>query len=189
MALGRLIRRSHGENLSIIRPNWVTKIFVTGDILALNMQGSGVGLSVRNKTAVIGKAIVLSGLGFQLVLFVFFVVVAVTFDKRMRRQAEAVKDANAPRSNSHILWRQELKMLYACSGLIIVRSVFRTVEYAMGNDGYLLATEWPIYVFDAVLMWAVQVIFVIWFPHQLKPRQCNGSEDGHELVENVPQSS
>ena len=58
-------------------------------------------------------------------------------------------------------------MLYACSALITVRSVFRVVEYIMGTDGFLLSHEWPTYSFDAVLMLAVQVIFVVWFPDKL----------------------
>ena len=73
-------------------------------------------------------------------------------------------------------------MLYTCCALIVVRSVFRVVEYVMGTDGYLLSNEWPMYVFDAVLMWAVQVIFFVWFPDKFQIGRDDREEDGHMLV-------
>jgi hypothetical protein len=50
-------------------------------------------------------------------------------------------------------------MLYIISVLIMVRSVFRVVEYIMGNDGYLLSHGWTLYIFDAALMLGVVVLF------------------------------
>ena len=41
MALGRIIVLVHGEKHSIIRVSWLTKIFVTGDVLSFLMQSSG----------------------------------------------------------------------------------------------------------------------------------------------------
>lgn len=77
-------------------------------------------------------------------------------------------------------------MLYVCSVLIMLRSVFRVIEYVMGVDGYLLSNEWSMYVFDAVLMWAVQVIFFVWFPDKFQFRRIDRGEDGHVLVESKP---
>ncbi|EIT76740.1 hypothetical protein AO1008_06794 [Aspergillus oryzae 100-8] len=53
------------------------------------------------------------------------------------------------------------------SVLIMVRSIFRVIEYAMGQDGYLLSHEWPMYVFDTLLMFAVMVIWGVWYPGNL----------------------
>lgn len=39
-------------------------------------------------------------------------------------------------------------MLYATSGLIMLRNIFRVVEYAMGQEAYLLSNEWCVYIFD-----------------------------------------
>jgi hypothetical protein len=55
-------------------------------------------------------------------------------------------------------------MLYIVSALIMVRSVFRVVEFIGGQDGYLLKHEWTLYVFDALLMFAAIVIFAWRFP-------------------------
>lgn len=41
----------------------------------------------------------------------------------------------------------------------MVRSVFRVVEYLQGNAGYLLSHEVFLYIFDAVLMLGVMVLF------------------------------
>lgn len=49
--------------------------------------------------------------------------------------------------------------LYIGSMLIMVRSVFRAVEYLQGFDGYLLRHEIYLYIFDATLMFLVMVLF------------------------------
>jgi hypothetical protein len=41
MVLGRLIRFLGAEHLSMIRVNWMTKIFVTGDVIAFLAQAAG----------------------------------------------------------------------------------------------------------------------------------------------------
>ena len=54
-----------------------------------------------------------------------------------------------------------LLVLYAVSAVIMTRNIFRVVEYAMGRDAYLLSVEWPVYIFDAVLMTAVMVMLLL----------------------------
>lgn len=41
MTLGRIIRMVHAEQYAVIRLSWMTKIFVTGDVLSFLMQASG----------------------------------------------------------------------------------------------------------------------------------------------------
>jgi len=41
MVFGRLIRLVGGERYSIIRVNWLTKIFVLGDVLSFLVQSGG----------------------------------------------------------------------------------------------------------------------------------------------------
>lgn len=41
MVFGRLIRLLGGERYSLIRVNWLTKIFVTGDVLSFLVQSGG----------------------------------------------------------------------------------------------------------------------------------------------------
>ncbi|KAK6346117.1 hypothetical protein TWF730_010448 [Orbilia blumenaviensis] len=185
MVLRRLIRSINGDRFSVVPIRWLTWIFVAGDVIALSIQGNAVGLTFKASTQKIGEWIITAGLIVQVLIFGFFIYVCSIFHVRMNR------DLNEnPRSGPHLTipWRAGLKMLYACSALIMVRSVFRVIEYVMGVDAYLLANEWPWYVFDAVLMFATQVIFVVWFPDQFKVQEVGlksegESEDGHMLVE------
>lgn len=41
MELGRIISLVNGESHCLIRKNWLTKIFVFGDILSFFLQGGG----------------------------------------------------------------------------------------------------------------------------------------------------
>ncbi len=41
MILGRLIRLLGAEEYALIRTNWMTKIFVTGDVISFLAQGAG----------------------------------------------------------------------------------------------------------------------------------------------------
>lgn len=41
MILGRVIRLLNGASNSPIRPSWLTKIFVTGDVVSFFMQSGG----------------------------------------------------------------------------------------------------------------------------------------------------
>jgi hypothetical protein len=177
MCLSRIVRSSGAEHLSLLRPRWITGIFLGGDLLALNVQGNGAGLAASDtpKVATAGQIVVIAGLIIQLVIFAFFIGVAAVWHRRMAKHVrrESAERDRLARETPHATaqlppWRQGLTMLYACSALIGVRSTFRVVEYIQGNDGYLLSTEWPLYVFDAALMLLVQVIYVIWFPSKFK---------------------
>lgn len=41
MILGRIIVLTDGDSHSLVRRRWITKIFVTGDVISLLMQSSG----------------------------------------------------------------------------------------------------------------------------------------------------
>lgn len=41
MILGRIIRLLNGASCSLVRPSWLTKIFVTGDVLSFFIQSGG----------------------------------------------------------------------------------------------------------------------------------------------------
>ncbi|KAH8588236.1 putative RTA1 domain protein [Bisporella sp. PMI_857] len=167
MTLSRIIRCVKGEHLSIIRINWLSKIFVVGDLLSLNVQSGAAGLTPHENLAKIGENIILGGLVFQLALLALFFAIAVTFEVRLRKK---------PTRESYITdapWKQTLYMTYTVSILIFARSVFRIVEYAQGIDGYSLTHEWTLYVFDGVPMLGVAVFFVIWYPGYIKSTVTN----------------
>jgi hypothetical protein len=169
MVLRRVILQAHGETHSIIPVKWLTKIFVLGDVLSFLVQGSAAGLMATSENAQMGQNIVIAGLFIQILVFGFFVVTTIIFHRRMREcPTRESEDPNVP-------WESRIIMLYVVSGLIMVRSVFRVIEFIMGHDGYLLKHEWPLYVFDGVLMFGVMVIFFVKYP---APGALRGWKDG-----------
>ncbi|KAF3039552.1 hypothetical protein E8E12_007511 [Didymella heteroderae] len=150
MFLGRIVLATGHMQASILRPTWLTKIFPGGDILCFLTQAAGAAMLVKpnasKATRVLGKAVVLAGLIIQLFVFGFFVIVVANFHIRTR------KVTGAKCARTAFEWQIYLVMLYAVSGLITVRNIFRVAEYAMGGHSYLLAHEWPIHILDGLLM-------------------------------------
>ncbi|CRK37335.1 hypothetical protein BN1723_001091 [Verticillium longisporum] len=182
MILGRLIRTLHAEHLSLLPVAWVTRIFVTGDVVAFSLQAAGGGIQSGGTLDLykLGEKIIIAGLFAQIVVFGFFVVTSVLFHRRMN--AQPLTGAWAAK----VPWRRYLWVLYATSAVILVRSVFRVVEYLQGNGGYLISREIFLYVFDALLMALCMLIFAVWYVGHLekkqkrKGRRCHG-QDGVEM--------
>ncbi|EJP62746.1 RTA1 domain protein, putative [Beauveria bassiana ARSEF 2860] len=178
MVLSRLARSIHGERHLVIPPRWLTRVFVFGDVFSFLVQSAGGGLIASDtfpkKTA---QNIILAGLLIQIVLFGLFAVTAVIFHVRMRRWPSA---ASAASGGGAVPWERILFMMYTASMLIMVRSIFRVVEYIMGKEGYLLTHEWTLYVFDALLMVLTMAVFVWWYPGRLtaSPHEWENVEGG-----------
>lgn len=125
-----------------------------------------------------GENIIIGGLFVQLTFFGFFVVVAGIFHRRM----SLVPTARA--SDPAVRWEQYLLTLYVTSALVLVRSIFRVIEYLNGNDGVLLRSEVYLYIFDALLM-VVVLVWMNWFhPSELGLllRGQSPGKNGLELV-------
>lgn len=172
MTLGRIINAVNGGHLCIIRPTWLTKVFVGGDIFSFMVQGGGGGMMAGGDQSKVklGQNMILGGLGIQLLMFGLFWLTAVLFHLKIRKN---------PTTESYTIdakWEQYLAMLYMVSALIMIRSIFRVAEYVMGNDGYLLMNEWPLYVFDATLMFGVTVLFYWRHPGALTAAKIHDAE-------------
>lgn len=109
-----------------------------------------------------GAKIVISGLALLVFSFGLFIFVALVFHIRLLRSP--TPRSTATKTN----WRHELRTLYITSVLILVRSVYRLVEYSQGNAGWLMRREWTLYVFDTLLMFGVLVVFNIWHPSKVE---------------------
>ncbi|KAF2675723.1 RTA1 like protein [Lentithecium fluviatile CBS 122367] len=165
MCLSRIIRGIRADHHSLIQPRKLTRTFVTGDVLSFVVQGGAAGLMVTGKNAKIGEGIVVAGLLVQTIMFGLFAVTAVVFNRRIRHSPTTES------SSSSVPWQKSMRMLYIVSALIMARSLFRVVEYAMGNDGYPLMNEWTLYIFDSVPMFAVMVVYYLWYPFWIAPQK------------------
>ncbi|KAK0615341.1 RTA1 like protein-domain-containing protein [Bombardia bombarda] len=157
MVLGRLIRLLDAHEYSVVRTSWLTKIFVLGDVLSFLAQSGGGGILASAKTPEnqkLGGNVILGGLGIQVVFFGLFIVVIIIFHVRMRKNP-------TPRSYSITAsWEQFIYVLYASSALILIRSVFRMVEYGAGHDSALMKNEVYLLVLDSLLMFQVSALFL-----------------------------
>jgi len=121
------------------------------------IQGGGGGIlsgAKSQSTVNLGNNVILSGLVLQIIIFCFFILVAAKFQRRGRR------DDSFP---AHIPWQRYLGILYTISLFIAMRNVYRAIEYALGNSGYLIKHEWALYVFDATLMVLVLSSCIYWY--------------------------
>ncbi|KAL6918978.1 hypothetical protein FSHL1_002959 [Fusarium sambucinum] len=164
MVYSRIVRAVGGESCSLISVRKTTRLFVIGDFITFNIQGNGGGLLANEKLANAGKIIVIIGLIAQVILFLAFVACCVVFHRRFRVH---LRQSHTP---VEVRWEAYLNMLYVTSALILVRNIFRVVEFVMDKEGYLQQKEWPTFVFDSVLMFLVMVAFFIWYPGDITSR-------------------
>ncbi|KAJ8112771.1 hypothetical protein OPT61_g4938 [Boeremia exigua] len=176
MMLGRTIRLADAASISRISPRWCTRIFVAADISTLIVQGLGASLmgTMKLSLALAGEKVVIAGLALQVATFIVFLIVSVDFHFRMKHTSKSSHDT------VHDAWRKMLHILYTLSALILLRCVFRLIEYSMGNAAYLISHEWTLYVFDGVPMLAVLSLLFMWRPtedHKHATRKATESSD------------
>ena len=174
MMLGRIISRTGGDRYSLINPTKITLIFVLGDVVSFVVQAGGAGMSVVQNANISKWAdrVIIIGLFIQIIIFGFFCALAVIFQRRMRRasQSSAMLSNSGVVSEGAWIWEYDIYLLYTLSFLIMVRSIFRVVEYCQGQTGYALSHEWTLYVFDSLLMIIVAALFCWKFPGHLSTR-------------------
>lgn len=154
-----------------------------GDILSFLVQSGGGGIQAIGTISSmhLGEKLILVGLFLQILFFGFFTIVAGFFHYsftnnlpttqlsfscfRTGRGRRLTNSSTAPMTPSttvrthEVPWKRHMYALYTASALVMVRSIFRVVEYKQGNDGYLLRREVFLYVFDAMLMALVMALF------------------------------
>lgn len=159
MILGRLIIFVRAGAYSIIRPTWLTKIFIARDLLSFLVQLAGSGLLSSHFKQ--GKAVILVGLVAQLLSLFVFLANAALFHRRLAR-ALTPMSLRLDTSNDRNGWRGVMIVLYTAGGLLFVRSMFRLIEFTGSSDSPPMKSEAYFYVCDSTLM----VIFLLllgWF--------------------------
>ncbi|EOA83029.1 uncharacterized protein SETTUDRAFT_67890, partial [Exserohilum turcica Et28A] len=162
MIYGRLVLFTNAPEASIIRPTRVTKVFVTGDVLAFLMQAGGGGMMAEPGLSKLGQTIMLIGLFVQLLFFGFFLVISLIFWKRVRSHSKTFAVPQHGKYSCAAL----LKLLLLAAVIIILRCVFRILEFGQGHDGYLASHEVYMYAFDTAPMFLVQAL--LHFVHAAK---------------------
>ncbi|SCU79553.1 LADA_0B01486g1_1 [Lachancea dasiensis] len=156
MNFGRLMILLNATQVSFVPIKFSTTIFVAGDVLSILLQGAGGGILGSSDNHELGSNIIIAGLVVQVIIFGLFVITELRFlflaDKVSRI---------TPYISRH--WKVLNINLFMCSILILVRSIVRLVEFIQGYSGYIIEHEWFIFVFDAVPMFLVTLLFVATF--------------------------
>lgn len=100
------------------------------------------------------EGVILGGLAIQILFFGFFIVTTVNFHLRMNKN---------PTARSYSVtgpWRQLVVALYISSVLVMIRSLFRMVEFGMGNDSVLMSHEGYLLGLDGALMFIVAAVLL-----------------------------
>ncbi|KAL4749327.1 hypothetical protein BDW72DRAFT_194955 [Aspergillus terricola var. indicus] len=161
MILARIIVSVKAQHLSLVPVKWLTKVFVCGDILPFVLQGAGGGImsSGSSSKMELGQWVIIVGLCVQLVFFSAFRIASITFHLRISKALTTESDRTSDRTKSYLPndWRRLLFACYFVSVLILVRSVYRVVEFAQGNSGYVISHEAFLYILDASMMLLVML--------------------------------
>ncbi|KAJ7152853.1 RTA1 like protein-domain-containing protein [Mycena filopes] len=165
----------------LIRHSRIVKIFVWSDVSTFFLQSAGGGMSTSNPT--LGNTIALTGLVVQALSFLFFSIVLAVFGLRVKKYFPDAWHAPGMRP-FQVLSREPIgdwRVVFYIMGVtcigILIRSVFRLVEYAGGFSGVVATHEGYFYFFDALPLWLSMTLYcVVWPAQALIPRQ------GHEQL-------
>jgi hypothetical protein len=117
-------------------------------------------LSRQNaSSAKTGKLVIELGLAIQILFFGFFLINIYIFWKRIIR---------APTTQSKEMpWKKHSTVLLVSGAVILIRCLYRVIEYIQGETGVLQTKEVFIYLLDAALMLIVMIIFHIFHPSEV----------------------
>jgi ABC-type multidrug transport system fused ATPase/permease subunit len=123
----------------------------------------------------LGEHVIIVGLFIQIIFFGFFVVILVIFHKRI------VANPTTGSIACTVNWKRYLFILYFASAMIMIRCIYRVVEYIQGQTGAFQHHEYYAYMFDALLMFQVMIVFMIFHSSQILSRD-TPQLDGTELI-------
>lgn len=139
-----------------LRPGVLTMLFILGDVICFITQFAGSGLQIPESDGLrhAGWILVVAGLIIQILLFMWFIGITWAFYTRLSNSTRGVA----------IPWKRYMRIIFICSGAILVRNIVRTVEYAQGPGGFVVSHEAFIYIFDALPMALVIIGLLVVHP-------------------------
>ncbi|KAF4994247.1 hypothetical protein FDECE_13186 [Fusarium decemcellulare] len=155
-----------------VPPRFITPIFVGCDVVSLALQLvaailiSGTDPTESNaKTKIkLGKDLGLVGVSTQIAGFGLFTVAAIRFHFTSRGLGGEYVKANQAKHGIQRNCMNLLLVVIASCLLILIRSIYREIEFAGGKNGKTQQKEWYLYVFDTLPILLVVLIYNIFFP-------------------------
>lgn len=159
-----------GPGVSPIGPTWYLWIFCTVDVISLVIQAVGGGSAAvafnsepQGNTSV-GTNIMVAGIDFQLASVIVFTILfaLVVYRATIKLEKPAFKND------------RNMKLLVAVTSfsilLIVMRSIYRTIELAGGWTGHVIETERYFIALDGAPMAALVIAFNVLHPGALLNR-------------------
>lgn len=162
-------------------PRWITPTFVVLDLLSFLIQLAGAtqisrqydhdaspsrSIESSERKVLPGRVILVLGLVLQMLCFVSFSIISVRYFYISRHwRAFDLGDLK--------LWRKLSYTINVSSILIALRAVYRTMEIPHDRNyglKYLQSHEWCFWVFDALPILTVLLVFAVWHPGRYLPR-------------------
>ncbi|KAL4799306.1 RTA1 like protein-domain-containing protein [Aspergillus venezuelensis] len=163
-------------HLSLMGQRRGFRVFISGSISAFILQLLGCAIQTLPTLRDIGQKILIAGLFVHIVFLVLFLYVSGAFEVRLGQCGYGWSGDGK--------WRKLLHVLLLASVLMVVRCGFRVAEFAQGTDGYPFSDEIYFYLYDAVPMFSVQVVF-----HFYQPGRILGTEVLRDPEELCPPTS
>ncbi|PAV23289.1 RTA1 like protein [Pyrrhoderma noxium] len=169
---GRMMRTFAGDRpqYSLIRPRFVSTIFVISDFFTFVLQGAAAGLSSNDDPSATNLARILLKIGLilQLVSYIFFVIIVI-HSHRCLLNDKSYGVGNFP-------WIL-IYLLYFSSVFIVIRGAYRIAEQENSTDdhlSFLLSHEVFFYLLDTLPLFLATVIYVPFWPGNILKRD-NGN--------------
>ncbi|SPO47852.1 uncharacterized protein PSANT_05540 [Moesziomyces antarcticus] len=159
---GGLMQKSR---FSFIPPRLVTRAFVCSDIVTFIVQVAAGGIQATGVQDLVnvGDKLFLAGVAAQGASYVLFSVL-ITYALVQLVRGRQGSFSSLPAASKKFVIAIALSSL-----MIIIRSVYRIIEFAQGNDGYLVSQEKYLFGLDAApLIIAISVWVVVWPPRLFK---------------------
>jgi len=168
--LGRIIRRL-GPQYSRLTPRRYAIIFLSCDIISLLVQAMGGGIASSSQKshtqAKLGTDIALGGTVFQLVAITVYCSLAAEFITRYiwdRPMRSTHVPGGAFRGIVDIRLKRMLYAMCVMTVFILIRTVYRTIEFLDGWNGKIISTQWLFNVFDATMITLAMLTLNVFHP-------------------------
>ncbi|EDK36430.2 hypothetical protein PGUG_00528 [Meyerozyma guilliermondii ATCC 6260] len=163
MMFGEVVRILNASAYATMPLNYITIIFVVGEIISMLLEfiGACLVLSKNSGNAFWGQLLTKCSPIWHLGCVASFVVILSVFMFKSLRSPTEVGKIQSVNSSMWNDWRLVLVRLLVATLLIMVRSIYRCVEFLQGFNGYVMQHEAFVFILDAgsLLLASVVLLF------------------------------
>ncbi|KAF8525054.1 RTA1-domain-containing protein [Hysterangium stoloniferum] len=164
--LARIISRL-GPQYSRLSPKLYSIIFLGCDLIALTVQAVGGAkasdAASNNQDPDGGGHIMLGGIFFQMAALTLYTILAAEFLTRYNMN-KPVRPGTGERGKLTQRLKLQLLGVALMTGLIFIRSIYRTIELIDGWSGTIISTQWYFNAFDGAMVFLAMVALNLFHP-------------------------